>query len=80
MRVFALIIGIFIGIAQAEWTISSASGLQLFPLISPDEESKGAFIAFTDARPRTNSEPHGYELYLQHVDSMGNKWSNDVPV
>ena len=80
MRVFGLMIGIFIGIAQAEWTISTASGLQLFPIISPDEESKGAFIAFTDMRPRSSTEPHGYEIYVQHVNSSGNTWSNDVAV
>jgi len=79
MRVFGLIIGIFIGIAQAEWTISTASGLQLFPIISPDEESKGAFIAFIDMRPRSSTEPHGYEIYVQHVNSSGNTWS-DVAV
>jgi hypothetical protein len=72
---------VVINTAMAEWPVSTADGLQLFPMICSDQQG-GALIGFADLRnrPLGPSYSHGYEIYFQHLDANMMRWNEDVAV
>jgi len=81
MRGIVIMFFLIVGFIDADWDVSIANGYQLFPKVVSDGAG-GVFVGFLDMRQRGGGPEtsHGYEVYFQHLDENGNRWSQDVMV